>query len=182
MARRTAGQLYRDLTAAGTPPAAARILTAISLAETGGDTDALAASTSSGGSLGPAYGAWLVRTDRTQTGTGSTRDITALASSTQHQADAARALSANGTDFTPWQAWRDGTYQNYLGQVDEAVGATPAALPTKRELLSGGRELALNVLAVAGGVALVAAGLIWGTGSAKPLWKATKTIVTRGLA
>lgn len=182
MARRTAAQLYRDLTAAGTPPAAARILTAISLAETGGDIDALAASTSSGGSLGPAYGAWLVRTDRSATGTGSTRDITALAGSTRRQADAARALSRDGADYTAWQAWRDGTYQEYLGQVDEAVGVTPAGLPTKREILSGGRELALQVIAVGAGVVLVAAGLIKGTSAGKTAWRAAKTIATRGLA
>jgi len=182
MARRTAAQLYRDLTAAGTPPAAARILTAISLAETGGDTEALAASTSSGGSLGPAYGAWLVRTDRTATGTGSVRDVTALASSTQRQAEAARALSADGTDYTPWQAWRDGTYQDYLGQVDLAVGAAPAALPTKTEVLGGARELSLQVIAIGAGVGLLAVGLIHGTGSGKTIFKATKTLVTRGLA
>lgn len=186
MARRTAAQLYRDLTAAGTPPAAARILTAISLAETGGDIDALAASTSSGGTLGPAYGAWLVRTDRSATGTGTGRDITALAGSTRRQADAARAISRDGTDYTAWQAWRDGTYQQYLGQVDEAVGVTPAGLPTQREILSGTRELALQVIAIGAGVALVAAGLITGTSTGKKIMKTAKatakTIATRGLA
>jgi hypothetical protein len=167
VARLSASQLYGQLTAAGYSPAAAVVQTAIALAETGGDPDARL-----GDGNASAVGAYLIRVDPAATGTGSARDVALLAGDPAAQAAAAYQVSQAGTNFTPWAAYRDGSFQQYLGQASAAAGPTgakaagigPDWLPWNWDdavgkRLTGARDLMLVCLMAAAGLGLVGLGL-----------------------
>lgn len=178
MARRTAAEIYRDLTGAGWDTAGAVVMTAIALAETGGDTEAFAAG--EGGRR--AYGAYLIAVDPAATGTGGPRDVAALTASPRAQAAAAYTASSGGDDFTGWASWRDGSYQAYLGQAHAAAGTGPGDLLTaegRGQLLTGGRHLLIEGAVLALGLALVGVGLYRavGTGLARRAGRAVKAVI-----
>lgn len=173
MTRLTAAQLYQYNRAAGFSVAAAITMTAIDLAESGGNAAALGDTTLETSTWGPSVGAAQVRSLKAQTGTGSVRDILRLTDPAGNAA-AAYAISSGGKDFTPWTTYTRSTYAQYLGTAAAAAGsagttAAPAgytASPTG--LLSGPaaavRSLTFEALAAALGLGLLIMGAARSTG------------------
>jgi hypothetical protein len=188
VARRTAAQIYADLTAAGFASAQAVVMTAIALAESSGDDTALGDVGLQDNTWGPSVGLYQVRSLKADTGRGTTRDINWLSGSAPHQAQAAWEISRHGLDFTPWTVYTRGTYQRFLGQAQAAaagaatgslmpVADTGGPFPTlgpswlpwnwpsdvgnsaSNRVLGGVRTIVVEGLAVVLGVGLVGLGL-----------------------
>jgi hypothetical protein len=127
VAKRTAGEIYADLRAAGFSAPRAVVMTAIALAESGGDDTAVGDVGLENSTWGPSYGLFQVRTLKGDTGRGTDRDITALQASDAAQARAAYDISSGGTVLSPWTTYNNGAYQKFLGQAQAAAnGATVA--------------------------------------------------------
>lgn len=125
MAKRLPGDVYADLIGAGFDAQSATIMVAIAGAESGYDDQAQGDLGLQDSNWGPSFGLFQVRTLKGETGTGSNRDITRLASSDAEQAKAAYAISGGGRDFTPWSTFTSGAYQGFLGTAQaSAAGAT----------------------------------------------------------
>jgi len=134
MTRRTPAEVYGDLVGAGFSPAQATTMTAIAGAESGYDDTSLGDVNLETNTWGPSYGLFQVRTVKQQTGSGSDRDIRALAASDAAQARAAYDISHAGTDFTPWSVYTSGKYQAFVPAAAAAssssTGAAPKPFPT----------------------------------------------------
>lgn len=178
--RRTPAEIYRYARQAGFGVVQAVTMTAIALAESGGDDAAVGDRGLQDSTWGPSVGLWQVRTLKAETGRGSDRDIVALQGNPGRQAAAAWAISGRGTDYTPWTVWNTGAYRQFLSQAQSAAGgdasgalptpggAVPTALPnpfagSAAESAESARRLLLEVLAVGFGLALVGAALWLGT-------------------
>ncbi|HET6215351.1 MAG TPA: hypothetical protein VFE14_20970 [Micromonosporaceae bacterium] len=182
MARRSAADIFRDLVAAGFSRAQAIIMTAIGLAESGGDDTAQGDLQLQDHTWGPSYGTYQIRTLKGDTGTGKLRDITALTGDDLRQAQTAYAISRSGADFTPWSVYTSGRYRTFLGQAQTAAanngnntvnttnnGATQPVLGFPNPLdipgdlagsvLAGGRAMLLQLVVASLGLALVGVGL-----------------------
>lgn len=184
MAKRTASEIYADFRGAGFDAAQATVMTAIALAESGGDDAALGDVGLQTDTWGPSYGLAQVRTLKAETGHGTIRDIAWLTGSDAHQAQAAYQISDAGHDFSPWSVYTSGKYRDYLGQAQAAAGvaATPAGdktgpFPTwgpswlpwnwgsdaanaaTGAALSGARSIVVEGVFVGLGLALVGVGL-----------------------
>jgi hypothetical protein len=180
VAKRLPGDVYADLIAVGFDPQSATTMVAIAGAESGYDDQAQGDLGLQDANWGPSFGLFQVRTLKGQTGTGSNRDITRLASSDLEQAKAAYAISSGGRDFTPWSTFTSGAYQGFLGTAQaSAAGATgggdgpfptwgPDWLPwnwpslagnsAAAQALTGGRHILLEAVFVLAGLGLIAAG------------------------
>lgn len=130
MAKRTPAQVYAALRAAGASDDAARILTEIAGAESGDNDTALGDVKLENGTWGPSYGAFQIRTVKGDTGKGTDRDISYLAGGLPAQAAAALKISSNGTDFTPWTTFNNGSYLGQATNVNADIGAPAAGSPT----------------------------------------------------
>ena len=117
----TPQQVEADLVAAGMPVGAAVTMTAIAGAESQWKDDALGDTTLENSTWGPSYGLFQIRTLKRDTGTGSDRDIAALAGNDMRQARSAVDISQGGRDFSPWSTYTSGAFQNYLGQARAAA-------------------------------------------------------------
>lgn len=182
MAKRTAGEIYADLRAAGFSAPRAVVMTAIALAESGGDDTAVGDVGLQDNIWGVSYGLFQVRTVKADTGRGTDRDISALQASDAAQARAAYDISSGGTVLTPWTTYTNGAYQQFLGQAQSAANGTsvtttggpvpiigPSWLPwnlpgdainaATAGTLGGIRTIVVEGLAVVLGVGLVGAGL-----------------------
>jgi hypothetical protein len=133
VAKRSASEIFADARAAGFGVAQATIMTAIALAESGGDDTNLGDQNLEDGTWGPSFGLFQVRTLKAQTGSGQDRDVSWLAASDANQAAAAFDISGHGANFSPWTTYTRGTYQQFLPQAQAAAaaaggpgGATPA--------------------------------------------------------
>ena len=122
MAKRTPAEIYRTLTAAGFSPPRAVVLTAIALAESGGDDAAVGDVGLEDNTYGPSFGLFQIRTLKGQTGAGTDRDIAALTGNDAAQAKAAYDISSGGTVLTPWTVYNTGKYRDFLGQAQDAAG------------------------------------------------------------
>jgi len=122
----SAADIYRAALAGGFDPASAAIATQIALAESGGRVDELGDVGLEDRTWGPSYGLWQVRTLKAQTGSGSARDISTLAAGDVAQARAAYQISAGGTDFRPWTAYRTGAFARFASTVAGVAGGTAA--------------------------------------------------------
>lgn len=122
MAKRTPAEIYRTLTAAGFSPPRAVVMTAIALAESGGDDAALGDVGLEDNTWGPSFGLFQIRTLKAQTGTGADRDIATLTGNDAAQAKAAYDISTGGTVLTPWTVYNTGKYRDFLGQAQDAAG------------------------------------------------------------
>src|SRR6478752_6823228 len=111
MAKQSPGSVYRQLLAAGFTPTQATLMTAVGGAESGWNDTARGDLSLQDNTWGPSFGLFQIRTAKAQTGTGSDRDITWLAASPAHQAQAAYDISHGGTDFTPWSVYTSGAYR-----------------------------------------------------------------------
>lgn len=130
MSERPPADVYRDLTAAGFPPQAAVVLTAIAGGESGWNPTDLGDLNLQDATWGPSYGIYQIRTVKAQTGTGSVRDIQWLAASPANQAKAAFAISQGGTDFTPWTVYTTGKWRQFLSTAQSAATGTVDAVTT----------------------------------------------------
>lgn len=130
MAKRTAAQIYQSLTDAGFTGGQAVVMTAISLAESGGDDTELGDVGLENNTWGPSYGLFQVRTLRSETGSGGDRDVTWLSTSDANQAAAAYEISNKGNNFAPWTTYTSGAYQQFLGQAQAAATAAGTATTT----------------------------------------------------
>jgi hypothetical protein len=124
MATVSAGDIYRAELAAGFAPPAALTGTEIALAESGGNPAAQGDVALQDGTWGPSYGLWQIRTLKRETGTGSTRDITALASGITAQARAEYVISGGGSNWSPWTTYRTGRYRQFESTAAAAAGVT----------------------------------------------------------
>jgi hypothetical protein len=170
VAKRLPQDVYQTLIDAGWPAQAAVTLTAIAGAESGYDDTNLGDVNLENTTWGPSYGLFQIRTLKSATGTGADRDISRLAAGDDQQAAAAWDISRGGTDFSPWSTYTSGAYQRFLPDA-QAAATTPRAglagvIPDwanpaswVSDLVSGGRDVGLQVLAVGAGVILVGAGL-----------------------
>lgn len=182
MAKRTPGEVYAALVAAGFPPAQAVTMTAIAGAESGWRDDALGDVGLANATWGPSFGLFQIRTLKRDTGRGTDRDITALTGNLGAQARAAWEISRHGADFTPWTVYRTGRYRDFLGQAQAAAGGPaspgdpagpfptfgPGWLPWNwpseagnaavGAALGGARHIGLETAGAVLGLALVAAG------------------------
>jgi hypothetical protein len=121
--------VYASLRAAGASDAAARTLTEIAGAESGWDDAALGDVKLEDNTWGPSAGLFQIRTLKGATGTGSDRDISALAGDDTAQAAAALKISKDGTDYDPWTTYRNGAYLREKAQVDTALATITGAGP-----------------------------------------------------
>jgi hypothetical protein len=126
VAKRTAGEIYADLRAAGFSAPRAVVMTAIALAESGGDDTAIGDVGLENATWGPSFGLFQIRTLKGDTGRGTDRDITALRSD-QAQARAAYDISSGGTVLSPWTTYNNGAYQQFLGQAQAAANGAMVA-------------------------------------------------------
>lgn len=173
MAKLTQAKVRAALLAYGLPAGAARTLSAISGAETGGsyDPNAIGDTSLETTKWGPSVGVFQIRTVKAETGQGTTRDIQWLQGSLVHQVAAAASISDNGRNFTPWTTYVDGKYQDYLdgakgtsadnaGVVDGLKNAAGDALGgIAAPLVSGFQSLGFTLAGAAFGLALVGFGL-----------------------
>jgi hypothetical protein len=184
MARRTPGEIYGSLRAAGFSVPRAVTMTAIALAESGGDDTALGDVDLEDNTWGPSVGLFQIRTSKAATGTGTDRDIASLTGDDAAQAKAAYDISAGGSNFAPWTVYNTGAYQKFLGQAQDAAGGvatvadTTGPFPTfggpwwlpwnlpgaaantaTNQALSGVRTIVVEGLVVVLGVGLVGLGL-----------------------
>lgn len=123
MAKLTAGQIYQAARAAGFSATSAVVATAVALAESGGDPASVGDQSLANSTWGPSVGLWQVRTLKSKTGTGDTRDIAALTGNIAAQAKAAFSISNGGIDWQPWSVFNSGTYQTFMGQAAAAASS-----------------------------------------------------------
>src|SRR5207344_1498754 len=143
MARRTPGEVYQALTAAGFDQAAATVMTEIAGAESSWNDTAVGDVSLESATWGPSVGVPQIRTLKADTGKGTDRDIVWLQGNLAHQAQAAYDISHQGQNFSPWTTYVSGAYRKFAGQVAAAIGATPAT-PTSPASSSTGSTTAVD--------------------------------------
>lgn len=150
MAKRTPEEIYAALITAGFPRASATTMTAVALGESGGDDAARGDLGLQTSTWGPSYGLFQIRTIKSETGTGSDRDISHLAGDIDAQAEAAYRISHKGTDFSPWTVFTTGKFQSYMsaakGAADRLFGLPIIAARKLAGLLTGAKDTAGNAV------------------------------------
>ena len=136
MSALTFAQVYALAKGAGLSPAAAVIATAIAMAESGLNPDAVGDVGLENATWGPSVGLWQIRSLRAQTGTGQSRDVNRLKDPTFNAAAMAQ-ISGMGKSFKPWSTYTSGSYRKYLASATSA-GSGSAATPTTPSPLSSG--------------------------------------------
>lgn len=126
MTRRSPSELFAAARTAGLSVPAAVISTAIALAESGGDDTEAGDVSLETGDWGPSVGAWQIRTQKAQTGTGGDRDISALQGNLARQAKAMADISSGGTYWQPWTVYDTGAYQQFLTPAQQAANSSGA--------------------------------------------------------
>jgi hypothetical protein len=192
VANRTASDIYATLIAAGFSKSAAVTMTAISLAESGGNPTARGDLGLQTATWGPSYGLFQVRTLKAETGKGTDRDINALATSDLRQAQAAYAISGKGITFGPWSTYTSGSYRKFLAQAEAAAkgggtvldGGTGTGVATSggvagwmTGVTSKMRDLTIEGVFVILGVGLVGVGIARSVGVGAKLKKAVGVVV-----
>lgn len=109
----TPAQVYAVLRSQGATPADATLLTAIAGAESGYNPSAVGDTTLENGTWGPSVGLFQVRTLRSQTGSGGTRDANALMTSVADQAKAALSI-LHGSGPSAWSTYTTGAYKPFM--------------------------------------------------------------------
>ena len=126
MTTRSPDELYAALIAAGFDAASAQTMTAIGLAESGGNDTAVGDVSLQNATWGPSIGVWQIRTQKSQTGSGGVRDIAALSGDLLAQAKAAYAISNGGTKFTDWSVFNSGKWTKFRSVAAEAASSIAA--------------------------------------------------------
>lgn len=122
----TAAQSYGLLRAAGATAAQATMLTAIGGAESGLDPAAVGDVGLENGTWGPSLGIWQVRTLKSDTGKGTSRDANHLSGNPAAQAAAAVAI-LKGQGLSAWSTYTSGAYQKFMGAAMSGAGAPASA-------------------------------------------------------
>lgn len=134
-----ANQIYITARAAGFPLYPAVTITAIALAESGGNPAAIGDVNLQTKTWGPSVGLTQVRSLNADKGTGKIRDANKLTDPLFNMR-AAYALSAAGTTFVPWSTYTDGAYKKFLPDAQGArLHSDPIltkALATKKDWLT----------------------------------------------
>ena len=94
---------------------------AVALAESGGRTDALGDTKITDKTWGPSVGLWQIRSVKSETGKGTSRDVNKL-KDPQFNANAAWEISNHGKNWGPWTAFTHNTYMQYI-DTGKAVAA-----------------------------------------------------------
>lgn len=128
MTRLSTAQIYTLAHQAGFSSAGATLMTAIAMAESGGDPNSVGDVGLENGTWGPSVGLWQVRSLRAETGRGTSRDVNRL-KDPAFNARSAFEISGKGKSFRPWTTYTSGAYRRYLGGAKTAAGASPAPLP-----------------------------------------------------
>jgi hypothetical protein len=127
----TPSQIYTlAIQEGGLSPQAAVLATAIALAESGGNSDAVGDVGLENATWGPSVGLWQIRSLKAQTGTGGPRDVTQL-KDPRFNARAMRAISTGGTNWRPWSTYTSGSYKKQLSKIGsgDLVEGTLDAVP-----------------------------------------------------
>lgn len=69
---------------------------------------------------GPSVGRWQIRSLKAETGTGQWRDANRLRDPA-FNARAAYAISAGGSNWSPWSTYTNGTYRRHLNEAKDAA-------------------------------------------------------------
>lgn len=187
----TVNQIYATARAAGFPVYAATTATAIALAESKGDPNAIGDVSLEDAIYGPSVGLMQVRSVKADRGSGRSRDETRLRDPLFNM-KAAYAVSAAGLNWTPWSTYTTTdprhSYKQYMGVARGAQISTnvPNLKPTDSKgwtswLKSIGVQVALGPFL---GTAVGAAGLIPGVNdfAANPLAAAKSALELAGRA
>ena len=105
--------------AAGFPPNTIGIAVAVALAESSGRTDAVN-NTVNDSTYGPVVGLWQIRSLRSEKNTGGDRDELANYDPA-HNALSAYHISGGGTNWSPWDTFKDGAYKSHLNDAQQAA-------------------------------------------------------------
>jgi hypothetical protein len=122
-------EVYRLARDAGLDDPAAIIATAIAWSESQLRPDAVGDENLEDEKWGPSVGLWQVRSLRAHTGTGLDRDRHRL-TDPAFNARSMGAISARGSDWSPWTDYRNGKYRAYLDDVVEAADGAGPMSPT----------------------------------------------------
>jgi hypothetical protein len=160
-------QAYTLARNAGFDPAAAVVMAAIDMAESGLNPNATGDVALQTGTWGPSVGLAQIRSLKSQTGTGGTRDVTTLRDPAANMA-AAYQISNKGKDFSAWTTYTSGKYRQFLTQANAGAAGGGAVAPTVKAVGLGDalgdaldidwRAVGLQAGAVGFGLALVVAG------------------------
>jgi hypothetical protein len=121
MAKLTPAQVYALARAHGGLDAPAAVLaTAIAMGESGLNPDAVGDVGIQTGDWGPSIGLWQVRSLKSQSGTGKSRDATRLKDPI-FNAKAMGEISGGGKNWRPWSVYTNGTYKKFLPAVTTSV-------------------------------------------------------------
>ena len=161
MAKRTASDIYATLVAAGFSKSAAITMTAISLAESGGNPSILGDQGLQTSTWGPSYGLFQIRTLKADTGKGTDRDINALAKSDLRQAQA--AAKGGGTVLD--------------GGTGSGVATSGGVAGWVSGITDKMRDLTIEGVFVVLGVGLVGVGIARSVGAGDKLKKAAGAVL-----
>jgi len=126
MATLTPSQIYTLLLQGGFDQREARIMTAIAQAESARNPGAVGDVALQTSTWGPSVGLFQIRTLKSETGTGSDRDIERLMNNPAEQVKAARNIAGGGDNFRPWSTFKNGAYLKFLDEPLQAGVAVPS--------------------------------------------------------
>lgn len=112
----SASQVYTLLLQGGFTPGQATTMTAIAQAESGRNPGAVGDVGLENHTWGPSVGLFQIRTLKSETGTGSDRDIQHLMGNPQAQVEAALHISNHGQNFHPWSTFTSGSFRKFLDE------------------------------------------------------------------
>jgi hypothetical protein len=130
MATLTASQIYTLLLQGGFDPQQARMMTAIAQAESARNPGAIGDVALQNGTWGPSVGLFQIRTLKSETGTGSDRDIQRLMNNPAEQVKAALNISGGGSNYRPWSTYTNGAYRKFLDEPLQGGAALPSTFGT----------------------------------------------------
>ena len=126
MATLSSSQIYTLLLQGGFSPDKARLMTAIAQAESSRNPGAIGDVALQNGTWGPSVGLFQIRTLKSETGTGSDRDIQRLLNNPAEQVRAAMKISNGGSNLRPWSTYTNGAYLKFLNEPLQAGAALPS--------------------------------------------------------
>jgi len=123
-------QIYTLLLQGGFTPDDARMMTAIAQAESAANPGAVGDVGLQTATWGPSVGLFQIRTLKSETGTGSDRDIQRLMNNPAEQVKAARNISNGGRNLRPWSTYTNGAYRKFLDEPLQAGVPVPSTSGT----------------------------------------------------
>ena len=126
MATLSPSQIYTLLLQGGFTPDKARMMTAIAQAESAANPGAVGDVALQTATWGPSVGLFQIRTLKSETGTGSDRDIQRLINNPAEQVKAAMNISNGGSNLRPWSTYTNGAYRKFLNEPLQAGVPVPS--------------------------------------------------------